>query len=176
MRFGEISIWMVLSGWGLLAVAPAAIWYDAGTVFVEDADVGTPPVVLYDGGPNMEFDGTYHVNLRDAVTNKVVDESPSGPPRPYRTGVDRGDIDLEWWAPSFDYPIPVGRYYVETCWTVHRPFWGIVPDKTVCADRSNVFTVHEPYAVQQNAPEPMLGVQLQQLQQQVEELQQELEG
>jgi hypothetical protein len=164
MKKIELVLWGVIATWVVMAAWPMSYWYDVGSTFIEDSVSGTPPIVLYHGGAVREFTGSYNVILRDAVTEKVVNESPSEP-FTYRTGVERGEIDLKWWAPKFDFPMAEGRYFIETCWTVHRPFYGFLPNKTACTEASNIFKI---LPAEIGTPESRLEQQSQQLLEQQE--------
>lgn len=174
MRGYERIVWVVAGVWVLLAATPASLWYNAGTVYVEDSVSGTPPSMIYRGGPVRDFKGNYKVILRDAATEKTVYESESGV-FGYRTGVERGDIDLKWWAPLFEYPLPPGTYFIETCWTVHQPFWGLVPNKNTCTDDSNIFDIFPADVLSPSQIIEQQSYQLQEQSQAIEELKLEVQ-
>lgn len=139
-RKGEWIFWLASLIWVTLAAWSASFWYDVGAVRIDDSPVGHPIQVLYTGGARRDFRGAYSVILREAATGQVVDEDRSSVFQ-YRVGVDRPDpIFLTWWAPGLSETIPVGSYVIETCWTVHGAFWGLVPPKTSCAT-SNIFRI-----------------------------------
>ena len=87
------------------------------------------------------FDGRYSVSIWKDPPDGHVACAGSDTLR-YRGGLfEPHEAPLTQWA---DDPwcarIPEGRYYAEVCWTILRPFFGIVPDKTICTT-SNMFSV-----------------------------------
>ena len=140
-KHAERVIWLLALAWAMIAVWPASFWYNAGALEVEDAQAGAEILLRYNGGPERPFIGSYAVVVRDATTLAVVDEDPSGK-FPYRPKVQRpARLTLEWWGPRLK-PLKPGSYFLETCWTVHGRFWGLVPGKTTC-NESNVFHILE---------------------------------
>lgn len=150
-----LGLWGVLicaSVWIALALWPAGYWHDTGFVLVRDHERGEDFRVDFSGGPRAEFVGSYQIVMRRSGTGEIPstpDGAPNGRggPFPYVPNSKKPDvIRISWWAGdkwrAFT-KVPAGSYYVDTCWTIHRPFFGLVPDKVTCK-RSNVFRVLEP--------------------------------
>ena len=141
MKKLELALWVGLSAWAGLAIWPASYWYNAGLLQVRDTRLGQGLVLDYDGGAVRPFLGSYSVVVRD-LSQSIVGEDRSGIFQ-YRADAQRpSPLTIEWWAPGDErmHALPVGAYRMETCWTVHDAFWGIVPSKTTCAT-SNIFSV-----------------------------------
>lgn len=138
----EVSLWFAMLSWLVLTAWPASFWYDPGTLFIEDRGSDDPFHLVYTGQVRRGFIGSYSVVMRSASDNGVVAEDRSNA-FPYRVGAKRPDpITIQWWAPG-DYGRMMdagpGLYYLETCWTIHRPFF-IALNKTICVE-SNIFEV-----------------------------------
>ena len=143
LRWLELLSWVAAFTWGILAAFPASHWYVANELRVDDFQRGTDFGVFFVGGPRREFVGSYSVVMRRAADNEVMAEEDSGAFR-YRPGSKRPEpILASWWAPEGAAKmvnVEPGAYVLETCWTIRRPFGGIVPAKTTCI-RSNIFRV-----------------------------------
>lgn len=136
--------WVLAGFWCVGLVWPAEYWYNPGYMRVLDAYVGEPIELIYAGGAQRDFLGSYSVALRDAPTSSIVGEMGSKRFN-YKTTAKRPDpLYMDWWAPGDEriiYP-EAGAYYLETCWTIHRVFFGLTPAKTTCIT-SNIFEVKE---------------------------------
>lgn len=143
MRLIERAIWVVAVLWCALVLWPASYWYEAGVLRVDDFREGQTLNLIYTGGAERAFHGSYSVIIRDAGNQSVVSEDRSGKFR-YKVGSERPNpLTMEWWAPRDlrGHNLPAGTYVMETCWVIHRPFWGLAPSKVTCA-MSNPFRVH----------------------------------
>lgn len=144
--------WKALFWWGLLPMAlalytaawltPPTWWYQPVSIQIGDAAEGEDPVVSINRKIKRDFNGRYSVSVwRDPPDGHVA--CAGSDTLHYRGGLyEPHESPLTQWAddPWCARKQP-GRYYAEACWTVLRPWWGIVPDKTVCAV-SNIFTIH----------------------------------
>lgn len=135
MKKLEIALWGIAMTWATLALWPASFWYDAGKMEVEPAVVGHPLVLDYTGGVRREFKGSYTVVIRRTSDGVIVSEDRSGVfvYTPHSTRPE--PLTFGWWSPRGTLPL-AGTYYVKTCWTIHQPFWGVVPNKSVCTEPS----------------------------------------
>lgn len=118
-----------------MAMVPVSFWYDVGEITVADVEQGEPILLEYNGSAVRPFVGSYSVIARRFTSRQITCDASSAP-FPYELDVDRPDpIPMEWWAPSDTrcHRLPAGAYSLKTCWTVHQPFWGLVPSKTECA-------------------------------------------
>lgn len=123
-------------------LTPARWWYQPISVQIADALEGDDPVVSINRTIKRDFDGRYTVSIwRDPPDGHVA--CAGSDTLRYRGGLyEPHDAPLTQWADDpWCQRLALGRYYAEACWTVLRPFWGIVPDKTICA-MSNIFTVN----------------------------------
>lgn len=123
-------------------LTPARWWYQPGSVVIADTPQGQDPVVSINRTIKRDFDGRYTVSIWKDPPDGHVACAGSDSLR-YRGGLYAPhEAPLTQWA---DDPwcarLAPGRYYAEACWTILRPWWGIVPDKTICIT-SNIFTVH----------------------------------
>ncbi len=152
---------------GLRVLSIAGIWAGAAVLavmhfyvfsFEKYFDVGEviiPAVVDREGfdieasaGPIKSFAGSYKVILRDPITNRAIQEYPKSGVFPYKPKFSEdggilpgypGATAFDWWVGQAGVmePLPPGRFYAVTCWTVHnRPF--PLSDVTGCVE-SNVF-------------------------------------
>ena len=120
----------------LLTLLPFGLWYDVGEVEVFDSVVGEEVTLETSGGVKRNFLGSYTVLIKDSTRETVLDAD--GGPFPYRTDSDRPEvITLHWWANGDPRAknLPAGTYSMTTCWTVHRPIWGLLPDKHKCTGK-----------------------------------------
>lgn len=120
---------------------PARYWYEPGSIQIADAQVGGDPVVAINRTIHSSFDGRYTVSIWKDPPDGHVACAGSDTLR-YRGGLfEPHEAPLTQWADDeWCARLPAGKYYAEVCWTVLRPFWGIVPDKTICAT-SNMFSI-----------------------------------
>ncbi|EEX09637.1 conserved hypothetical protein [Ruegeria lacuscaerulensis ITI-1157] len=134
---------LILVGWMGLAFVPVNwVWFDPGDVFISDGSRDRVPEITFDRVIKRKVEMTYQVVIRSLDGNTVVCDPKNGP-FPYRPDAKLPEHpDLVWWTGGDErcWPREPGSYIADTCWTVVRPFWGLVPPKTICR-RSNVFTV-----------------------------------
>lgn len=138
----EFGLWVLAAIWTVLALWPASTWYSTGALRIDDYRQGEVMQIAYSGGPARQFKGSYSVVIRNASSGEIVSEDRSSV-FTYKTGVTRPDpITINWWAPGDEraFNLPAGTYVMETCWTVHRVFGGLVPAKHTCTE-SNIFRV-----------------------------------
>lgn len=145
MKSLEKFLWVLLGVWLVAMAWPASYWMRVDQIRVLDSFQGEDFELVLVGGPTRRFSGSYQVTVRNSTTL----ETPSGAEhfsgvRPYDPDavVSRPDpITISWWGADVDYGnLEPGNYIVTTCWTVHGPFFGLVPNKTLCVD-SNVFII-----------------------------------
>lgn len=140
----EALAWVVAATWATAAVWPATFWYSPGTMKIDDVYVGQDIELKYEGGAERPFLGSYSVVLRDIHIPAIVAEMGSEKFN-YDPARRRPDpLKMDWWTAGYK-PImfpEVGDYVLETCWTVHDSFFGLVPSKTTCIE-SNIFSVKE---------------------------------
>lgn len=132
-----LAISLYLVGWGM----PARYWYEPTEIQISDARAGEEPVVSINRTIKHSFDGRYAVSIwRDPPDGHVA--CAGSDTLRYRGGLyEPHEAPLTQWADdAWCGRLPTGDYYAEVCWTVLRPFWGIVPDKTICTT-SNIFTI-----------------------------------
>jgi len=147
MRITELIVWALGFLWITLFAIPATIWFEPHTMFVPDATAGEDFELIYTGDVNREFTGYYSVTIRRAedFSTPTGGEMRSGT-RPYSPDAVSGrpdPITMSWWAHEIDVEsLEPGYYILNTCWTVVNPFFGLVPNKTVCIE-SNVFYLAE---------------------------------
>lgn len=136
--------WVLAGFWCVGLVWPAEYWYTPGYMRVLDTYEGEKIELIYAGGAQRDFLGSYSVVLRDAHTSSIVGEMGSKRFQ-YKTESTRPEpLYMDWWAPAdkrIIYP-ETGAYFLETCWTIHGAFFGVVPAKTTCIT-SNIFEVME---------------------------------
>lgn len=134
-----VSVAMVV--WLIGAMVPASwLWFDPGPVRIADSVDGKAPAVGFTRTIHRDTAIRYSVIVRELDTHRITCDGDGGP-FTYRTGSTLPErIDLRWWAGGECWPLPSNTYITETCWTVVRPFLGLVPAKTVCRE-SNPFTV-----------------------------------
>lgn len=124
-------------------LTPATWWYQPISLGISDVDQGGDPVVSIKRSIKRSFDGRYNVNVWSKVPQLGHVSCAGSDELRYRGGMfEPHEDNLTHWADDpWCSKLQPGQYYAEACWTVLRPFAGIVPDKTVCAI-SNLFTVH----------------------------------
>ncbi len=165
---------LALVAWVALSLVPVNwVWFDPGDVFISDGARDQVPVVTFDRTIRRPVLMRYQVTIRSVDGNRVVCD-PTGGPFTYRPNAQMPEpADLVWWTGGDKrcWPREPGSYVAETCWTVERPFWGLVPPKIICR-RSNVFTVR---VISPEDAEKVIERQ-QQIEQTVEGIQRSLEG
>lgn len=124
----------------IAALLPASFWFEPRTVMVEDGS--SPNSVITERVVHREFQGSYQVVIRSIGDNDPVCDARSGV---FTYGVTSHPIlskDMLWWAPGDArcHDLMPGQYIMETTWTIHNLFWGLVPPKHISVS-SNVFTV-----------------------------------
>lgn len=134
-----VAIVLYTAAW----LVPATWWYQPISVVISDVRVGQDPTVSIKRSIKRGFDGQYTVSIWRDPSDGHVACSGSDSLR-YRGGLFAPhESPLTQWAnDDWCAKLPPGNYYAEGCWTVLRPFYGIVPAKTVCV-MSNLFTVRE---------------------------------
>lgn len=133
------AISLVLVIWlGLVLVPVQWVWFDPGPYFVADSSVEEPPRVEFERKIKRDVQMTYSVVIRKVGSRDAVCDPVRGPFTYEKAAAMPHDADLVWWTGGDKrcWPREVGSYLSETCWTVVRPFWGLVPPKTVC-ERGN---------------------------------------
>lgn len=129
--------------WTALAAVPASwMWFSPGAVIVSDSTTGKPPLIEFDRTIKRNVKMTYQVTIRRMTTKEPVCDPQRGPFTYHHDASLPLPVDLIWWsgADKRCWPRDPGTYLMETCWTVVRPFWGIVPPNPVCRT-SNPFTI-----------------------------------
>lgn len=125
--------------WGVKAER----WYQPEVVFIEDTTQGGDPLVKINRSIFHDFDGQYSVGIWRVPPEGHMHCGGSDTLR-YNGGLYQPHTaNLTQWA---DDPwcgrLPPGNYFAEACWTILRPFGGLVPAKTTCVT-SNIFKVME---------------------------------
>lgn len=137
----------ILAGWFYLALVglPASWWVEVQDI--QPFSAPTPSEVTMTVGTvyHRVFRGLYTATIRRNPGREFVCSGPAaqGPhrfdpanamPKPlYLWRVMGGKADL---ARCEEEGMGPGLYLIEVCVTVLQPFWGLVPDKSVCADSS----------------------------------------
>ena len=129
------AISLILVIWLGLALVPVQwLWFAPGAYFISDSSVNLPPRVEFERVIRRDVEMTYSVVIRKVGSKYAVCDPVRGP-FTYRADANMpGDADLIWWTGDDDrcWPREPGAYLSETCWTVVKPFGGIVPPKTIC--------------------------------------------
>ncbi len=138
-----VSTMVVL--WLVLGLVPASWFgYIPKQVVVTNGSADTVPVVNLERTIWRDVRQKYTVVVRELTTLRAVCDPQSGVFTYKRqpNGVISGDI--VWWSGGDDrcWPLDPGEYIMETCWTVTRPFYGLVWPKSQCLT-SNPFTISE---------------------------------
>lgn len=137
-------LWLVLAGWvyiGLVAV-PLSWYIDVRSIDVFSAPTPEQVIMKVDRSVRRNFAGYYQVTVRRNPSGVFVCSTGRSVLIHYLTTRELPQpLHLWWWMGSKqsvldceDNEFTNGGYYLETCWTVEKPFWGIVPDKTDCVD------------------------------------------
>lgn len=144
--------------WGALylglAMVPVSYWYTIGDVVFPEAVEGQPIFMDYSGGARRDFLGSYTVIGRNFATREIVCDARSGPFM-YEVAAPRPDpLTMAWWAPSDPRckSLPAGAYAIETCWTVHRPFLGVVPARVGCTSATLIVRAAPPDPERRKTP------------------------
>ena len=143
LRFIDLSVFVLIM-WGMAsAIPPNFIWFKPISVLIADSDVGSPPQISVGRIIYHPVLMSYQVAIRDVGNSNTVCDTSGGPFTYEPSALIPDDADLEWWVggEGLCWPLNPGTYIVETCWTVEKPFWGLVPPKTICLN-SNTFTIH----------------------------------
>lgn len=125
------------AGWGV----SAAYWYHPVLVQIDDVDAGGDPLVKISREIHRDFRGEYTVSVWRQPSDGHV--TCAGSDRiSYRGGLYQPHQDLlSHWADDPECArLRPGNYFAQACWTILRPFGGLVPEKTTCI-MSNVFAV-----------------------------------
>lgn len=129
------AVLVFLCAYFAAATIPATwLWFDPDTPIVADTTTEAAPVIGFDRQIKRETRISYTVTMRRTAGLTMLCD-PTGGPFTYRPDATLPEvIDLVWWTggDSRCWPQEAGTYLMETCWTVVRPFWGLVPPKTVC--------------------------------------------
>ena len=134
---------MIFVLWGVLALVPVQwVWFAPGAVVISDTAGDAPPGVEFSRAIKRDVQMSYQVTIRKMRSKGVVCDPHRGPFTYHADAQLPEPIDLVWWSGADQrcWPQEPGTYIAETCWTVVRPFWGLVPPKTICR-MSNPFTV-----------------------------------
>lgn len=137
-----IAIGIAMLVWKLAGLAvPASPWMEFTRVYVSDAPYGQRVPMEVTQSVRRDFNGSYHVVVRDVADNKVICDYYT----PFRYEVENkppDPLDLEWWSNDPRCKIlPIGAYYVETTRTIER-FLGMIPDARLRVE-SNVFEIFQ---------------------------------
>lgn len=166
-----VAFWLLQFGGALI---PASIWYEVGRVeVIEPVYEGDEIRLQVSRKVNREFDGEYDVVIINDENYAIVCENGGS----LRYSPERSLPDplplVEWWLNDPTCELPAGDYHMETRWKIEwSPF-------ELLDKRVKVMTYFTVLPAESRAPvqtsEPLLGVQLEMLQQQVQELSNELE-
>lgn len=140
----------LLLGWVWLffaALPLQSLWIDLERVSVDDAILGAPIQMDVERHIKRDFTGLWRVEIRRADGDVFVCVGRSDDDIDYFSFAKMPEpLFLAWWIGRDALErchragFGVGQYYLYTCQTVIRPFYGFVPRKTRCV-RSNDFTV-----------------------------------
>lgn len=129
-----------------VVAVPVSWWLDVRSVEVASAATPAEVTLKVNRAIRRAFSGSFVVTVRRNPGGSFVCSTGSSTPINYRPHAEMPDpLYLWWWLgskaslASCDDFVP-GGYLLETCWTVLRPFWGLVPEKTWCID-SNGFKI-----------------------------------
>lgn len=131
--FWWVVLPLALAAYTAAWLTPATWWYQPGRIVIRDTALGGDPVVEIQRTIRRSFDGRYTVSIWRNPPDGHVSCAGSDTLR-YKGGLyGPHEAPLSQWASDpWCTRLPVGSYYAEACWTVLRPFRGIVPGKTVC--------------------------------------------
>lgn len=118
--------------------APASWWIEVRSVTAIEAETADRITLEIDREIHRDFVGSYHVTIRTWPRHQFVCDTEGR--INYRANAELPDpVYLWWWLghPSDldacrQAGLGVGAYTVETCHTVERPFFGLVPPKDEC--------------------------------------------
>jgi len=126
-----------------LWLLPASIWFSSAGQLVSDARPGAAPVVVEDRTIRISFVGDYSTSTREVDSNEIAAGCTASAQVRYRGGLSgvRSMTLVDWTdgKPGCG-RLPPGTYYTETCRTVLRPLWGLLPAKEECWV-SNLFRI-----------------------------------
>lgn len=141
MKWGSLLVaaWTGLFTYSVIQSAlPAAWWFDAGAIHIEDSRPGVCPVLSFDREINRPFHGRWTVT--------VMRRQNDGSFATYRTFSGENDyrpdnalpvdLDLCWWVGD-SLGLPPGEYRVHTLWII-SPRMG--PERQV-RRASNIFNI-----------------------------------
>ena len=141
LREGKVML-AAIAFYGLLVALPPSLWIEVRSIVVNSAPTPAEVTIKVDRSIHWPFDGIYSVTIRRVPGLQFV--CTAQPPNAirYRPGAQLPDpLSLSWWLGE---PADLqrceaqglgpGRYLIETCYTVLRPFWGLVPSKHYCLD------------------------------------------
>lgn len=132
-RLAALAAALVLAYAGLTA-APATWWFDPGVPIVADSTTEAAPEIGFTRTIRRDTLMSYQVVIRRADGLATVCDPSAGPFTYRRAAKLPAHVDLVWWTggDSRCWPRQPGTYVMETCWTVEKPFAGLLPPKTVC--------------------------------------------
>lgn len=136
------AIGMMLLAWRVIGwIAPVSPWLTFTQVYVYDADFGAPVHMEVTQEVRRDFNGAYHVVVRNVADNSAVCDYHT--PFEYKSENSPQDpLTLYWWSNDVRCKIlPIGAYYVETTRWVER-FGGLIPDGQISVI-SNVFEIKQ---------------------------------
>lgn len=118
---------------------PASYWFEVRSLHVSDTTVGDPVLMVADRDIKRNFLGTWTVSIRKlgpkgqgvycTAVNSTDYEMNSQLPDP---------LTLSWWTFPHCDPLPEGKYYIRTTWTIKGN--GFFPDKQL-SQVSNIFEI-----------------------------------
>lgn len=121
---------IILIGLIFTHVAPASLWLEVDSVFVDESIVGDQPTMKVERTIHRDFTGSYVVDVEKRNDNgfyTIVCSSFSSVN--YNSDAKFPDpITLDWWTFPITCDLGEGTYRVETSWTVN-PDW--FPKKTI---------------------------------------------
>jgi hypothetical protein len=119
---------------------PASYWLEVAPILAGPARAGKAVPMAVERSINRDFVGSWTVSVKQySVAGWVSFCSASGQTRYTKDAKLPANLDLGWWTDGRCPSLPVGRYLVDTVWSVHSVFWGL-PTKDVVI-RSNIFEV-----------------------------------
>lgn len=130
-------IW--LTALAVLQLIPASIWFDAKSLRISDAIVGTSPSVALTREINLDFIAIWQVTIHDVTTGKPQAACVSmNKQKYYSTAILPDNLDLNWLTLGRCGTPEKGRYMVTINYEVVTPwFMPNKHDEVV----SNIFTI-----------------------------------
>lgn len=138
--FVPLAVIALIAAWAV----PPTWWYVPNTIQIANAQEGDDPTVSLTRIIKRPFYGEYSVSVWRAPPEEDGHVACAGSDRlHYRGGLFRPHEDqlAHWASDPYCARLKPGSYYAQACWTILRPFGGIVPAKTVCA-ASNTFSIN----------------------------------